>query len=199
MPHRNVTALTQPHVGPMPLTLKHALKVAAGSMLVATCAHVALPLPFSPVPLTLQTFAVLLIGRVYTPRVAMQTMLLYLAEGACHLPVFAPTGVGGLAQLLGPTGGYLLSYPLMAVVASSLSRNLRVVLSAPVAALAAGACAILLNLTMGAVWLAVILHMASARVLMLSVLPFLPGEAVKLLAAAGIAGAWMNLRRQSLP
>src|ERR1700732_1732527 len=79
----------------------------AASAFVALCAHISLPLPFTPVPLTLQNFAVLLVGLALGPVAAFSAMMLYLAEGAMGLPVFAPHGLGGVAQLLGPTGGYL--------------------------------------------------------------------------------------------
>ena len=92
--------------------------VLAGSAFVAVCAHVVLPLNFTPVPLTLQTFAVVLLGLLLSPRLAAGTLAAYLAEGALGLPVFSPVPVivGGMAHLLGPTGGYLLAYPAAAVV-----------------------------------------------------------------------------------
>jgi biotin transport system substrate-specific component len=83
----------------------------AGSLFVAACARIALPLGFTPVPLTLQPFAVLLLGLFLSPRLAAATLAAYLAEGAAGLPVFAPgaAGLAGLAHLAGPTGGYLIS------------------------------------------------------------------------------------------
>src|ERR1700744_4226565 len=92
--------------------------VLAGSALVAVCAHIAIPLWFTPVPVTMQPFAVLLLGFLLSPQVAVAAMLAFLAEGAAGLPVFTPQGLGGVAQLLGPTGGYLLSYPLVAPMVS---------------------------------------------------------------------------------
>src|SRR3954469_18368068 len=84
------------------------------TLFVAACAHVSVPLPFTPVPLTLQNFAVLLVGMVLGPVAGFSAMVLYLAEGATGLPVFNPGGLGGVAQLLGPTAGFLFSYPLAA-------------------------------------------------------------------------------------
>src|ERR1035438_5999432 len=94
--------------------------VVAGSALVAICAHIALPLYFTPVPLSLAPFAVLLLGLLLSPRLAFATLAAYLAEGALGLPVFAPSPLfaGGLGHLLGPTGGYLLAYPLAAPLIS---------------------------------------------------------------------------------
>src|SRR5271163_5216021 len=91
--------------------------VIGASLFVALCARVALPLPFTPVPLTLQNFGVLLVGLLLGSRRGFVALALYLAEGAMGMPVFSPTGPGGIAQLLGPTGGFLLAYPLVAWVA----------------------------------------------------------------------------------
>src|SRR5574341_1634880 len=76
--------------------------VVSGSLLVALAARISLPLPFTPVPLTLSNFAVLLVGLLLGRRVGFAALVLYLAEGAAGLPVFSPVGPGGLAQLLGP-------------------------------------------------------------------------------------------------
>src|SRR5437868_10895050 len=91
--------------------------VAGASLFVALCARLTLPLPFTPVPLTLQNFGVLLVGLMLGSRRGFAVLALYLAEGAAGLPVFNPTGPGGIAQLLGPTGGFLMVYPLVAGLA----------------------------------------------------------------------------------
>src|SRR5260370_5435481 len=91
--------------------------VASASLFVALCARITVPLPFTPIPLTLQNFAVLLVGLTLGPRRGFAALALYLAEGAAGMPVFNPLGLGGIAQLLGPTGGFLLAYPLVAAVA----------------------------------------------------------------------------------
>ena len=93
---------------------RDAAMVVAASWFVALCAHVTLPLPFTPVPLTLGNFAVLLVGLMLGSRRGFAALALYLAEGATGIPVFSPTGPGGVAQLVGPTGGYLIAYPLVA-------------------------------------------------------------------------------------
>ncbi|HXB61473.1 MAG TPA: biotin transporter BioY [Acidobacteriaceae bacterium] len=171
--------------------------VVLGTAFLAVCAHIAFPLPFSPVPLTLQTFAVLLIALTFPPAMAGTTLALYLAEGVCGLPVFAPTGPGGMAQLMGPTGGYLLAYPVAAVCAGFVAIRLARVMPRMAAYVVAGICAIVIVLTFGAGWLGVFTHASAAHVAMMAVLPFLPGEAVKIAAAAGIASAWTRLRKQS--
>ena len=76
--------------------------ILAASLFVALCARVTLPLPFTPVPLTLQNFGVLLVGLLLGTRRGFAALALYLAEGALGLPVFNPTGPGGIAQLLEP-------------------------------------------------------------------------------------------------
>src|SRR6202158_529496 len=91
--------------------------VVGASLFVALCARVALPLPFTPVPLTLQNFGVLLVGLTLGGRRGFAALVLYLAEGLMGMPVFSPTGPGGVAQLLGPTGGFLLAYPFVAGIA----------------------------------------------------------------------------------
>ena len=91
--------------------------VVSASLFVALCARVTLPLPFTPVPLTLQNFGVLLVGLTLGARRGFAAMVLYLLEGVAGLPVFNPTGPGGIAQLMGPTGGFLMAYPLVAGVA----------------------------------------------------------------------------------
>jgi biotin transport system substrate-specific component len=169
----------------------------AGSALVAVCAHVALPLYFTPVPLTLQTFAVLLLGLVLSPRMAAATLGAYLLEGAMGLPVFAPSvlGANGLAHLFGPTGGYLLAYPLAAALASFLwRRSHRGFLAAALSA-AAGS---LVILAIGAFWLLIFSHASAENVLTLAVIPFLPGDALKMVAAAALASGFARWRRQTV-
>lgn len=177
--------------------LRAAGVVLAGTALLAICAHVSLPLWFTPVPLTLQPFGVLLLALVLSPRLAAATMCTYLAEGALGLPVFAPSAIdaGGLVHLLGPTGGYLLAYPLAALLISWLVRRTSRGLSTALAAAAFGDLLILIG---GAGWLAVCTHARISTVFSLAVLPFLPGDALKVAAAAGIATGWRSVRQKSI-
>lgn len=160
-----------------------------GSLAVAVAAHIAVPLPFTPVPLTLQPMAVLLVGLLFGPSLGFVTLMAYLAEGACGLPVFAPHGAGGLLQLAGPTGGYLWSYPLVAMIAGGLFRqsSLR---SRFAAAILACSVAVTFLFAAGASQLAVWTHAGLRATLLAAVLPFVPGELVKIVAASGIAAAW---------
>ena len=99
--------------------------VALFVVLTAAAAQVSIPLPFTPVPLTLQPMVVLLGGAVLGARLGMLTQILYLLAGIAGLPVFAasPTLPQGALRLIGPTGGYLMSYPLAAFVAGAFSRH----------------------------------------------------------------------------
>src|SRR5258706_5155722 len=99
---------------------KQATLVVGASLFMALCAHVSIPLIFSPVPITLQPFGVLLIGMLLGSRAGSAALVLYLLEGAAGLPVFSPAGPGGLAQLLGPTGGFLMASPAAAFVAGPI-------------------------------------------------------------------------------
>ena len=85
-----------------------------------SAAQIAIPLPGTPVPLTLQPFVVVLAGLLLGPLDAAGAMVAYLVLGALGAPVFAPMGPPGIARLLSPTGGYLLAYPLAAAVAGWL-------------------------------------------------------------------------------
>jgi biotin transport system substrate-specific component len=163
--------------------------VLAASALVAACAHISLPLYFPPVPLNLAPFAVLLMGLALSPRRAFAALIAYLAEGAAGLPVFAPSPLFGLAHLLGPTGGYLIAYPLAAALVSLLKRP------GFAGALTATALGDLAILTGGALWLAVFTHASVGATFTLGILPFLPGDALKVVAAAALVGGFERLRR----
>jgi biotin transport system substrate-specific component len=173
--------------------LRSAGVVLAGTILLAVCAYVSVPLWFTPVLLSLQPFGVLLLGLLLSPRMAVATVGTYLLEGAAGLPVFAP-GPGGLVHLLGPTGGYLLAYPLAALLISTLWRRTGRSFSAALVSAALGDLAILIG---GALWLTIISHGSLWASLSLAVVPFLPGDAIKVAAAAGAAASWQRLRRQT--
>jgi len=83
----------------------------------AAASQVALPLPGTPVPITLQPMVVVLAGMMLGPALGSASMALYLALGALGVPVFAPVGAPGIARFFGPTGGYLIAYPAAAFLA----------------------------------------------------------------------------------
>jgi biotin transport system substrate-specific component len=162
------------------------LLVIGATAFVAACAHISLPLPFTPVPLTLQNFAVLLIGMVLGPVAGFSAMVLYLVEGALGLPVFTPYAAGGVAHLLGPNGGYLFSYPLAAATAGWVVRAMQPLTSRFRSALIAAAAATLPIFLLGASWFAYYAHHNASATWAMAVGPFIPGEIVKITAAAGI-------------
>lgn len=167
----------------------------AATAVVAAAAHVAIPLPFTPVPLTLQPLAVLGVGLALGPVAGFFTLLAYLAEGILGLPVFSPTGPGGLAQVLGPTGGFLMAYPIVAALAGGLTRALESKLPRFLAAFVAGNLAMAVLFICGASWLMHLTHLSGHATWIAAVAPFLPGELIKVLIAAGTYSTLHGPRR----
>lgn len=150
----------------------------------ALASQVAIPLGFTPVPLTLAPLVVLLAGLWLGPMAGAASMALYLAAGAAGLPVFAPGGLPGAARLLGPTGGYLLAYPLAAWVVGTLARDAR----GFAARLAAAATGVLVIYAGGLAQL-VILTGSLQQAAVWGVLPFAALDAAKAVVAALLAPA----------
>ncbi|CAN5439313.1 MAG: biotin transporter BioY [Actinomycetota bacterium] len=164
--------------------------IVLGSLIVAGLAQVSLRLPFTPVPVTGQTLAVLVVGASLGPVRGGISLLLYLAEGAAGLPVFAEGGAGP-APLLFPsvTGGYLWGFVVAAFVVGSLAeRRWDRRLSSAIGAMLLGEVVIFLC---GVAWLSAALGVPGSEALELGLYPFVLGELVKLLVAAGILpAAW---------
>ena len=160
--------------------------VLLGSVLIAASAQVAIPLPFSPVPVTGQTFAVLAVGAALGRVRGTAAVLAYLAEGASGLPVFAG-GAGGPAPLVGPTGGYLIGFVPGAWLCGALAeRGWDRRVGSTIAAMLLGNVAIF---AFGLPWLA--RYVGAQHALTLGFWPFLPGDVVKIgLAAAALPLAW---------
>jgi len=179
---------------------KQAAIVVAASLFVALCARVSVPLPFTPVPLTLQNFGVLAVGLLLGSRRGFAALALYLIEGACGLPVFSPSVVlgFGIARILGPTGGFLLAYPLVAFVAGwiyeqSSKRSSRRFGWAAISAVAAE----LVLFASGLGWLAVLTRSVSLAV-KFGLYWFVFAEVIKVLMAAGVAARrqqWLSSQR----
>lgn len=161
--------------------------VAGFALLMALCAQVAVPMV--PVPMTLQTFAVLLAGAVLGGGWGAAAVLLYLALAALGLPVLAEGG-SGLERFTGPTAGYLFAFPLAAWVAGELGRRRQFRSPAAETALMIGAH--LLILALGAAWLATSLGVGDA--LANGFTPFLFGAAVKSVAVVACATGLRRLR-----
>jgi biotin transport system substrate-specific component len=116
-------AVSGKQVGRDSPAVRRGLAVVLGAATVALAAQVAVPLPFTPVPMTLQPLAVLVVGGVLGARLGAAALVLYLALGALGFPVFTPVGLPGAARLLGPTGGYLLAYPVAAALVGWLASS----------------------------------------------------------------------------
>jgi biotin transport system substrate-specific component len=184
-------------------TLDRAIKVAAVLLVTAltvVAAQVSVPLPFTPVPFTLQPMVVLLGGAALGARLGMASQVLYLALGIAGFPVFAASAVlpQGALRLLGPTGGYLMSYPFAAFVAGALAErgfDRRYITS--VLAMAAGLAVVF---TVGVLWLAWFArpaHAGLAAALATGLYPFLPADIIKICVAAAIMPAvWTLLGRR---
>ena len=163
---------------------KQAAIVITASLFVALCARVTVPLPFTPVPLTLQNFGVLAVGLLLGSRRGFAALALYVAEGAFGLPVFSMGA--GIAYLLGPTGGFLIAYPLVAFVAGyiyehSSRRFVWGAFSAMVAEVVLFAS--------GLSWLVVLTHSVSTAI-RVGLYWFVFAEIIKVLMAAGVAARW---------
>lgn len=189
---------TQTTISAQPIStarlLHQTLAVVLGSAFVAACAHISIPLVFTPVPLTMQNFAVLLIGLLLEPTAAFAALVLYLIEGAAGLPVFVPNAPGGFLHLFGPSGGYLLAYPFVAFLAGWLARRIQPVTFMTFSISAATASLALY--VAGASWFIALTHLSPAATLKMTVLPFLAGDALKVVAAAAIAVTVTRFRKK---
>jgi biotin transport system substrate-specific component len=147
----------------------------------AAASQVAIPIPGTPVPLTLQPMIVVLAGLWLGPAAGAASMVLFLAAGAAGLPVFAPVGAPGVLRLLGPTGGYLLAYPAAAAVTGLLARR------GGYAARALAALAGMATLYAGGLAQLAVLTGSAATAAALGAVPFAAADVVKALVAAAIA------------
>jgi biotin transport system substrate-specific component len=163
--------------------------VVGASLVIALCARITIPLmPLTPVPLTVQNMGVLLVGMMLGSRRGFVALALYLMEGAVGLPVFSTSSVGlhGIAQILGPTGGFLMAYPFVAFLAGYIfERGAKSFLRAATAGLLAE----ILLFAGGLTWLYVYTH-SLAKAAYLGLYWFLAAEVIKVMLAAGIAVRW---------
>jgi biotin transport system substrate-specific component len=156
---------------------------------VALCARIYIPLPGTPVPLTVQNLGVLLVGLALGSRRGFAALALYLIEGATGIPVFSPHGLGGIAQIVGPTGGYLIAYPFVAAITGYIFEH-----GKPAFARAAIACLAgeVLLFTFGISWLYVLTH-SFAKALSFGLYWFIFAEVLKIMFAAGAVRGWQAL------
>ena len=163
------------------------------SLLTALSAQIVIPI--GPVPITGQTFAVLLTGALLGSRLGAITMIVYLLEGAIGLPFFSGAH-GGILHLLGPTGGYLVAFPAGAFITGAFAEHGwdRKFLTAA-AAMAIGSIVIMLS---GWLWFSLVMKTSPAITLFATVLKFIPGDLIKIsLAAAVLPSGWKLLKGKS--
>ena len=165
--------------------------IVGASLFIALCAHITIPLmPLTPVPLTVQNLAVLLVGLLLGSRRGFAALMVYLLEGISGLPVFNPMGPGGIAQLFGVTGGFLLVYPFVAFLAGYIfergNKNF------PRAAIA-GVLAEILLFAGGLSWLYVYTH-SLAKAAYFGLYWFVAAEVIKIMFAAAIASRFRRQR-----
>jgi biotin transport system substrate-specific component len=173
---------------------RHLALILLGTLLISIAAQVSIPVPGSPVPITGQTFGVLLTAGALGFRRGIASTALYLLIGAIGLPVFA-RGDSGIDIVTGATGGYLVGFIVAAAVIGRLAelgwdRNLL----GAIGAMLIGSVAIY---TVGLPWLAYVAHLDPATTLQKGLYPFIPGDIVKLaLAAAAFPAAWWLVGRR---
>ena len=180
--------LAQRSLQRLPRALLQGLRVLAGSVLIVLSARVAVPLPFSPVPITGQTLAVLLVAGLLGRRGAL-SVALYLGGGVLGLPIFAADW-GGFARLAGPTGGYLWGFLLAAYVAGWLAERSEGHWWRLLGAFLVGEALIY---GCGLLWLS--RFVPAGQLLVAGLYPFLVGDACKLGIALGLVLQLRNLRR----
>lgn len=163
--------------------------VLSASLFVALCARIYIPLPGTPVPLTVQNLGVLLVGLALGSRRGFAALALYLVEGTMGMPVFSPHGLGGIAQILGPTGGYLIAYPFVAALTGYIFERGRPAFTRAAVACVAGE---VLLFTFGISWLYVYTH-SLAKALSFGLYWFIFAEILKILFAAGAVRGWQAL------
>jgi biotin transport system substrate-specific component len=162
------------------------------SLFIAACAQFAIQI--GPIPITGQTFAVLLTGALLGSRLGAAAVIAYLIEGAIGLPFFAAGG-SGIVRFLGPTGGYLVAFPAAAYITGAFAEHgWDKRYATAVAAMAIGSALIFAG---GWAWFSILTHTPPLAAFKLAVLPFLPGDVIKIaLGAAVLPTGWALLRRK---
>jgi biotin transport system substrate-specific component len=177
-----MTTLKQTLAGAPPARLT-IIGIVGFAAAVAAASQLAIPLPFTPVPITLQPMLVVLAGLWLGPAAGVASMALYLAAGASGLPVFTPLGAPGIARFFGPTGGYLIAYPVAALVAGLVGRHVHSLGGRWLAATIG-----MVVIYLGGIAQLTILDGSVVRAIELGVTPFAALDLVKAFVAAAISG-----------
>ncbi|MGH9517376.1 MAG: biotin transporter BioY [Terriglobales bacterium] len=184
----SATQVASPRSRALEIATQIAIVISA-SLFVALCARIYIPLPGTPVPLTVQNLGVLLVGLALGSRRGFAALALYLAEGVMGMPVFSPHGFGGIAQILGPTGGYLIAYPFVAALTGYIFERGKAAFSRAAVACLFGE---ILLFTFGISWLYVYTH-SLVKALSFGLYWFIFAEILKVMFAAGAVRGWQAL------
>jgi biotin transporter BioY len=164
------------------------------SLFIAACAQFSIQI--GPIPITGQSFAVLLTGALLGSRLGTAALIAYLIEGAVGLPFFAPVGAPGILRFFGPTGGYLVAFPAAAFIVGAFAEHgWDKRYHTAVAAMAIGSVIIFLG---GWAWYAILTNTAPVAAFKIAVLPYLAGDVIKIaLGAAVLPTGWALLKRKA--
>ncbi|AYO30987.1 MAG: biotin transport system substrate-specific component [Thermoanaerobacteraceae bacterium] len=152
--------------------------------LTAVFSYIEVPLPFSPVPITAQTLAVMLAGSILTPGAALLSMVVFLLLGIIGLPVYAG-GASGIGTFFGPTGGFLMSWPIAAFIMAHIMRRIKPGFMSILLVNILGG--IIIIYAIGVLYLARVAHLTLPAALVAGALPFIPGDVIKALLSTTIA------------
>lgn len=167
----------------MKFTLKEMILIGIFAALTSVCAQISIPIPFSPVPITLSLFAVFMSAVLLGPKCGAFSQLIYVLVGLCGAPVFAGF-LGGIGTLAGYKGGYILSYPIIALVIGLLLKTRKTI--SYIDMIGAMVIGLIICYTMGASWLGFTLKKSVSEAITLGVAPFLPLDLIKIVFVAVI-------------
>jgi len=171
-------------------TTRQIVYMATFNLILIASAYIQIPLPFSPVPVTAQTMAVLACGLFLGPFWGAATVLAYLLEGSLGLPVFAG-GTAGLAKLMGPTGGYLLGFVPAAYLVGYLSQRVRPMSYWRLLLVLVSGTTVIFGC--GLIMLS--LFSSEDSLLVMGLYPFLPGAAIKIIALTSLLAGYKKIRQ----
>nr|WP_274892559.1 biotin transporter BioY [Thermoanaerobacterium sp. R66] len=175
----------------------HLKKLTLSSMfasITVVLSFISIPLPFSPVPITGQTLALMLSGSLLDPITAFLSMAIYLALGAIGIPVFAGFH-GGIGILLGPTGGYLLAMPIASFVTSTILKTEKInFLKLIISNIIGG---IVIVYLLGVLQLSIVAQLNLKKAVLLGALPYIPGDFIKVLLSSYLALKLMPILKKT--